>query len=112
MSLTCSSCRFFRLFYGERQGQCFGTPPPHWANGAHAQNVSPPPLVKSTRVQCSLYLPLEAGESNLKEKVTPETPADARPEHIAHIEALTARRADSKEYVGPGPYGSKRKSKF
>lgn len=114
MIFTCATCKFFKMDYGTQpaKGDCFGVPPPIFANGQHGSQILPPPKVRGSRQQCTLYIALEAGESNVRSKVTPETPADARPEHIAHTEALTARRADGKEYVGPGPYGSKRKSKF
>ena len=75
-SPTCSQCRCFRQFYGERQGECWGSMPQMTASGS--QTPDKPTLVKAARPACAHIVLLPDGaETLVKGKLSPDTPGDA-----------------------------------
>jgi hypothetical protein len=75
---TCESCEHFRLFFGEKRGECYGNPPAVFASGSHTSGETPAPKVKANRPACWAHKALPEGTPPVeKGKVTPETPGDA-----------------------------------
>lgn len=71
---TCARCEYFRCFYGQQKGHCFGTPPVTFASGFTAT----PPEVKQDRPACALFKPLPDDQpTQVKTKADLETPGDA-----------------------------------
>lgn len=105
---TCSRCSHFRLFPGDKQGWCFGTMPVIFATGYESPN---PPKVKANRPCCVGFDALPDSVATLEYgKVTPETPGDAVKQKQEQ-KAAQANTPDTsnKNYMGPGPFGSKQK---
>ena len=80
---TCSQCKLFRQFYGEKKGECFALPPP----ASHSQSP-PPPHVNLARPACTFFKPLAEGEAAMtREKKDPDRPSEATTEKMTVIQA-------------------------